>query len=54
MKKHQREDYPLEYEEYGNAGLYLFSVLAVIIMIGILILFALLVAGGTFLVKAIV
>lgn len=53
MKKHQKEDYPLEYEDYGNAGMYLFAVLSILLMIGIIILFALFVAGGTFLVKAI-
>lgn len=54
MKKHQKEDYPLEYEEYGNASMYLFAVLSVLLMIGLIILFALFVAGGAFLVKAIV
>lgn len=54
MKKHQKEDYPLEYEEYGNAGMYLFAVFSVLLMIGIIILFALFVAGGTFLVNAII
>lgn len=54
MKKHQKEDYLLEYEDYGNAGMYLFAVLSILLMIGIIILFALFVAGGTFLVKAII
>lgn len=54
MKKHQKEDYPLEYEEYGNASMYLFAVFSVLLMIGLIILFALFVAGGTFLVNAII
>lgn len=54
MKKHQKEDYPLEYEDYGNAGMYLFAVFSVLLMIGIVILFVLFVVCGTFLVKAIV
>ena len=54
MKKHQKEDWPLEYEDYGNVGMYLFAVLSVLLMIGLIILFALFVACGTFLVNAIV
>ena len=48
MKTKNDKNYPLEYEDYGGAGLYLFAVMAVIIMIAVIILFALIVAGGVF------
>ena len=47
MKKHQKEDWPLEYEDYGNVGMYLFAVATVLCMIAVVILFALMIAGGT-------
>ena len=46
MKTKRNKDYPLEYEDYGGAGMYLFAVMAVLCMIAVVILFALMVAGG--------
>lgn len=40
MKKQHKEDYPLEYEEYGNLGMYLFAVFALSILIGVSLLIA--------------
>ena len=47
MKTKRDKDYPLEYEDYGGASMYLFAVMAVLCMIAVVILFALMVAGGT-------
>lgn len=46
MKTKRDKDYPLEYEDYGGAGMYLFAVTTVLCMIAVVILFALMVAGG--------
>lgn len=53
MKTKNDKNYPLEYEDYGGAGMYLFAVTAVICMIAFVILFALMVAGGAVIISEI-
>lgn len=53
MKTKSKRDYPLEYEDYGGAGMYLFAVTAVLCMIAVVILFALMVAGGAVIISEI-